>query len=229
MAPAPLPGVAYTKFVKSDAANCDLIVKPHGKSTVHIYLKGITTEQYVSDWSKLTAYTNLGKKCGQVKAADLGLTTKNKFYTAVKDDDVYLLVKGDELANVTVAGAYKQNLALGNGVQEFTVIGLLDDVVVEHTWDLDTENKVAKCTSCKVTAKAVETFAEVPAGADYETVNGWFVLTEGTTATAAAAAAAGTAAGVTSAKTFDAGIAMYAGLALMSVAGSAVVIGKKKD
>ena len=30
-------------------------------------------------------------------------------------------------------------------------------------------------------------------------------------------------------KTFDAGIAMYAGMALMSVAGSAVVIGKKKE
>ena len=43
--------------------------------------------------------------------------------------------------------------------------------------------------------------------------------------------AAGTTAaeGVTSAKTFDAGVALYAGMALMSVAGSAVVIGKKKE
>ena len=30
-------------------------------------------------------------------------------------------------------------------------------------------------------------------------------------------------------KTFDAGIAMYVGMALTSVAGSAVVIGKKKE
>ena len=44
-----------------------------------------------------------------------------------------------------------------------------------------------------------------------------------------AAAAAATTSNVTSAKTFDAGVAMYAGLALMSVAGSAVVIGKKKE
>ena len=35
--------------------------------------------------------------------------------------------------------------------------------------------------------------------------------------------------GVSSAKTFDAGVALYAGMALMSVAGSAVVIGKKKE
>ena len=48
--------------------------------------------------------------------------------------------------------------------------------------------------------------------------------------TGAASAAAGTTTtGVSSAKTFDAGVALYAGMALMSVAGSAVVIGKKKE
>ena len=36
-------------------------------------------------------------------------------------------------------------------------------------------------------------------------------------------------AAISSPKTFDAGVAMYAGMALMSVAGSAVVIGKKKE
>ena len=50
----------------------------------------------------------------------------------------------------------------------------------------------------------------------------------------AAAAAAGPAdtnsnTGVKAPETFDAGIALYAGMALMSVAGSAVVIGKKKE
>ena len=35
--------------------------------------------------------------------------------------------------------------------------------------------------------------------------------------------------GTSSPKTFDAGIAMYVGMALTSVAGSAVVIGKKKE
>ena len=34
---------------------------------------------------------------------------------------------------------------------------------------------------------------------------------------------------VTSADTFDAGIAMYVGMSVMAAAGSAVVIGKKKD
>lgn len=44
-----------------------------------------------------------------------------------------------------------------------------------------------------------------------------------------AGTAAGTKDGVSSAKTFDAGIAMYVGMSLLSVAGGAVVIGKKKE
>lgn len=44
-----------------------------------------------------------------------------------------------------------------------------------------------------------------------------------------AGTAAGTKDGVNSAKTFDAGIAMYVGMSLLSVAGGAVVIGKKKE
>ena len=43
------------------------------------------------------------------------------------------------------------------------------------------------------------------------------------------AAAASTTTTTSSPKTFDAGIAMYVGMALTSVAGSAVVIGKKKE
>ena len=50
--------------------------------------------------------------------------------------------------------------------------------------------------------------------------SGWYVAT---------AKAATTTTGTSSPKTFDAGIAMYVGMALTSVAGSAVVIGKKKE
>ena len=48
-----------------------------------------------------------------------------------------------------------------------------------------------------------------------------WTLTAGTTT--------GTTSGVNSAKTFDAGVAMYVGMSLLSVAGGAVVIGKKKE
>ncbi len=49
----------------------------------------------------------------------------------------------------------------------------------------------------------------------------WYVLDTATTTKPAD--------GVNSAKTFDAGVAMYVGMSLLSVAGGAVVIGKKKE
>ena len=54
----------------------------------------------------------------------------------------------------------------------------------------------------------------------------WEVDAKGAAVTSTATT---TTTGVSSAKTFDAGVALYAGMALMSVAGSAVVIGKKKE
>ena len=65
----------------------------------------------------------------------------------------------------------------------------------------------------------------VPSGyvklGDYDQEATWYVI--GT------AEATKPADGVTSAKTFDAGVAMYVGMSLLSVAGGAVVIGKKKE
>ena len=77
--------------------------------------------------------------------------------------------------------------------------------------------------------KQYDVVASVPASYTGEVKT---ITINGTTYTyllGAAAAETPAASGVTSAKTFDAGVAMYAGLALMSVAGSAVVIGKKKE
>ena len=54
-------------------------------------------------------------------------------------------------------------------------------------------------------------------------------LKPGTTEEIGTKPATDTKTGVDSAKTFDAGIAMYVGMSLLSVAGSAVVIGKKKE
>lgn len=56
-----------------------------------------------------------------------------------------------------------------------------------------------------------------------EMVGSYYVLLGSKTTAAGSTTTSG------SPKTFDAGIAMYAGMALMSVAGSAVVIGKKKE
>ena len=87
-----------------------------------------------------------------------------------------------------------------------------------------------KCPTCNKTFKVVKdkdnewktgdyvvgTATDV--GTDY-----YIVLTNGSTTPSTGTTT------TTSPKTFDAGIAMYVGMALTSVAGSAVVIGKKKD
>ena len=76
------------------------------------------------------------------------------------------------------------------------------------------------CSKCKAVAVEAPNYASIPAGADTTNLTGnWYWTTATTPSTDKN----------TSPKTFDAGIAMYVGMALPSVAGSAVVIGKKKE
>ena len=76
------------------------------------------------------------------------------------------------------------------------------------------------CSKCKAVAVEAPNYASIPAGADTTNLTGnWYWTTSTTPSTDKN----------TSPKTFDAGIAMYVGMALTSVAGSAVVIGKKKE
>ena len=86
------------------------------------------------------------------------------------------------------------------------------------------------CDTCKKTFKVVKA-DKVPSdyAGDIQSVTNnaklaGYVVLLGTTATST-----GSTSTTTSPKTFDAGIAMYVGMALTSVAGSAVVIGKKKE
>ena len=100
---------------------------------------------------------------------------------------------------------------------------------IGHNWmpsKLDKDGKVEEytCNICNTVAKVYASVNAVPAGMTVEkladgTIIG-FTYTPGKTTTAS---------GVSSAKTFDAGVAMYVGMSLLSVAGGAVVIGKKKE
>ena len=205
----------YVKVTK--ASDADLVLKYAGKSTIAMYLAQVSAVVYNGEG---TAYTNLGTKCGQINYKDfVGLTKSSKFYTAVSeaDDETYLFVKdttnGDEY--LLVDGQMVQVTKLGNDET-------LADLQVAHTWVLDQEKLTAKCSACGATAKVYENYTEVPSGATAEQVAGLWVVADATATTPAD--------GTTSSpKTFDAGIAMYVGMALTSVAGSAVVIGKKKE
>ena len=125
---------------------------------------------------------------------------------------VYVLLSG-KLVSVTLA-------------DEQTLVG--------HTWvAVVKDGKVVsyKCSDCGTVASIYKTYAAAKASGlknveafvndDGETI--YLAYTDGKTDTTKPTDTN------KSPKTFDAGIAMYVGMALTSVAGSAVVIGKKKE
>ena len=201
-----------SKLVECAAADADYIVKYAGTDKIAMYMaKTNGTYNYEG---KL--YTDFGKNCGQYNKDTNVYADTVKFYTAVVDkkDTVKLF------AAQTAGGTF---LLVDGVVVEVKDLGELSAVVEQHTWVIDRTKMTAKCSSCGTTAKLYEKASEVPAGATYENVAGGLFLVVDKTS---AKPADGT---NTSPKTFDAGIAMYVGMALTSVAGSAVVIGKKKE
>lgn len=199
--------VAY--YVAADASAYDLKLTTDGKAP--LYLTELETG-FKYDY-KATEFKAIGEKCGQ-----LDLEENEKGYVVTTVDDKTLYFYGVE------GGATK---LLVNG----EIIEAASVKPVEHTWKAASydKNNVAdsyKCKTCGTVAKVYSTVeaAEKAGAKETTTVNGqligwnYNVPNAGTTTTTNG-----------SPKTFDAGIAMYAGMALMSVAGSAVVIGKKKE
>ena len=201
-------------FASCKAADADYVLYKAGTDTAAMWIEEI---EYEYDTNGV-AFTKIGEDCGEYDALGDDFTLKDKFYTYTVSKVTYLAVKNE---NATDPDAIK--LLLDDGtVVKCTKLDKLSDLVTSHAWVLDVTKMTAKCSNCTATAKLYESFAEVPAGADYDLVNGYFVV-EGKTADTKPAD------GTSSPKTFDAGIAMYVGMALTSVAGSALVIGKKKE
>ena len=204
---------ADKKYVSTTAADAELVLKYSGKTSVVMYLEEVTEVNYAN--GEATAYTNIGTKCGQYKLdAAAGETKDTKFYTATNP-----MTGKVELFKAVTGGDH--DFLVGGKVVACNIIGVLDDVVLSHNWMIDTDKMVAKCVDCGTTGKVYKTFVEVPNGVTPDQVQGMFVVADKT--------ATKPADGTSSPKTFDAGIAMYVGMALTSVAGSAVVIGKKKE
>ena len=205
---------ANEKYVSTTAADAELVLKYSGKTSVVMYLEAVTEVNYAD--GEATAYTDIGTKCGQYKLdAAAGETKDTKFYTATNP------VTGKvELFKAVTDGDY--DFLVGGKVVACDIIGVLDDVVLAHNWMVDTEKMVAKCIDCGATGKVYKTFVEVPNGVTPDQVQGMFVVADKTATKPADSTNS-------SHKSFDAGIAMYVGMALTSVAGSAVVIGKKKE
>ena len=210
----------YVKVAK--AADADLVLKYTGKTTVAMYLAEVPAYHYDGE---ATAYTNVGTTCGKLNYKDFPgvLTKSSKLFTAIDEDDdeTYLFVKidKDDIDEDTVF------LLVDGSIVPMALVddAPVGDLVVPHTWVVDSEKLTAKCSACGATGKVYENYTEVPSGATAEEVAGglWVVADASNSTTDDNKN--------TSPKTFDAGIAMYVGMALTSVAGSAVVIGKKKE
>ena len=201
----------YFVEVSKSAATARLDV--NGKT---VYLATLTDLNEIS-YDLAASAVKTGTKCGDVITEDLYKATvdgEDVYFEEVEEDgDARLLVDGEIIE-----------------ADEFDA----DDIeYVEHTWDAKTLNTTLvggkttgtiACKACGKVANLTSSKADIPSGVDTDTYEGLYLYLS-----ASNGGTTGTASNVTSAKTFDAGVAMYAGLALMSVAGSAVVIGKKKE
>ena len=207
-----IEGTLYVEITKAEATKADFYLTKHGKDTAILYLREAENHG---------VYTLTGKAnknfvdpdedpfCGQWNLDPV----TDKLYVDDKDGDFY------------VAGTDAYMLVGG------TVVGveLADmDLMVPHEMEgvYDAKDKLVgvECVVCDATGKVYASVDKVPFGADYDYFEGLpYVLNKIVVKPSTDTDK------VTSAETFDAGIAMYVGMSVMAAAGSAVLIGKKKD
>ena len=217
-----------TTYVKTDAKNATAAFVDGSKIT-YLYVnasawdvKGATVVK--GDATSAAAATNSCDKT-YIPAAESVYTSNGKYYVSVTGGAKNVVTSDGLLINATEYDTKDDMIAAVSGA------------VGAHQYDMDVAayngtTKATKvfCTECNKEFKFVQgdvTDAITAFGAGNYDVT---TLTVGADVIYVQTASGTTAAeGVTSAKTFDAGVALYAGMALMSVAGSAVVIGKKKE
>ena len=233
----------YTYVDENDATH---YLVPADKSNYDGYVEGNYVKEVNADEDTITIDNFISYADGKLvkMTAKSGEKVERNCTTSVFDTDVYF--DKDNAAFVKVEDGTGTYNMLYNGV-----ILSVDDVTDEiaegsHLWikgdKVDDGIYNVKCASCGATAVAYETLklAGTKTVVKYDQAKGiatandmeknwegdlldsdWYVTTSASTDTKTD--------GNKSPKTFDAGIAMYVGMALTSVAGSAVVIGKKKE
>ena len=232
----------YTYVDENDATTHYLV--PADKSNYDGYVEGNYVKEVNADEDTIDDFISYADGKLVKMTAKSGEKVERNCTTSVFDTDVYF--DKDNAAFVKVEDGTGDYNMLYNGV-----ILSVDDVTDEiaegsHLWikgdKVDDGIYNVKCASCGATAVAYETLklAGTKTVVKYDQAKGiatandmeknwegdlldsdWYVTTSASTDTKTD--------GNKSPKTFDAGIAMYVGMALTSVAGSAVVIGKKKE
>ena len=220
-----------TKYVKTTKPLAtDFAVTEAGKTAVLFYVTTVTDTAY--DFTA-KEFTNFGLNCGQINKS---ASNENDYYV---DNDGTVYASASDATNTKPTA--KKALVDGSvktvyEVNKTTVKGTADQVL-SHVYYMTASTidgtkivpTAVACQNCGDKSTELYKTTKLPAGKSdtYKiTVSGteYVVIPSGTGSTT------GTTTGTTtSPKTFDAGIAMYVGMALTSVAGSAVVIGKKKE
>ena len=231
----------YTYVDENDATH---YLVPADKSNYDGYVEGNYVKEVNADEDTIDNFISYADGKLVKMTAKSGEKVERNCTTSVFDTDVYF--DKDNAAFVKVEDGTGTYNMLYNGV-----ILSVDDVTGEiaegsHLWikgdKVDDGIYNVKCASCGATAVAYETLklAGTKTVVKYDQAKGiatandmeknwegdlldsdWYVTTSASTDTKTD--------GNKSPKTFDAGIAMYVGMALTSVASSAVVIGKKKE
>ena len=220
--------LGYYTFTIKDRASTNYVEVAKDDATFQLTVDGSVKYLAVAEsLDTTTAYTLKGTeveakgadaKCGEIQA----ITAENgKLYLAdgkyyVSGGNTYLLADGHVVA-VTAANDDSYTVK----EHQFEIVSQAKDSAGVITGSL-------KCKNCPQTATLTNKLSAIPVGASSVEGTGTFgtglyaYWTAGSTTTPSTDKN-------TSPKTFDAGIAMYVGMALTSVAGSAVVIGKKKE
>ncbi len=221
--------IRYAVVVAAENASGKLVSVADNKIVDYVYYANVANFDInkikASDVVTKTIAGVEGAKCGEYEGKDLtfyvidGKVYQACDYTSV--DTKLALLNGKIVA-------YK-DVETGKGLVEHRFTA---------TSKTNSANGVITSIFCEKCEKYIPVTKTVPAdstaqylavkdadGSVVEAFKGYYYLadalgTDGTTTTTTT---------TTSPKTFDAGIAMYVGMALTSVAGSAVVIGKKKE
>ena len=208
-------------YTLKETGKADVVLVEVDKDDATYQIKADSTVKYLqeSNGNQDKAYTLTGTKltssdkCGEAKFTGTVYQSGDKYYTT-DSSNTYMLINGQ-------------------------VVSVVETSVTINDHDFEIQTKAvdakgvltgtAKCKNCTQTATLTNKLSAIPVGAKSQVVT-----VAGMTDTCylywtEAGKTNNGSSNANSPKTFDAGVAMYAGMALMSVAGSAVVIGKKKE
>ena len=202
----------------SSAGKADYTVYYTGTESVFGYFAKVASPSY---WGNGVAFYNFGEACGQYDD------------TPVIGAQYYTFQGNLYMADPTYAST--TNLMVGTTLTPVTLVAAADDAnwvthVAKFTYDKNYVITAVECAECGTPAVIYPNYASVPkAEIKAENVYGPINTDDYYCWLAGPGAVVDTETKVESAETFDAGIAMYVGMSVMAAAGSAVVIGKKKD